>query len=122
MNYYTEYLDRVDDAKQNETVEDFLADYVYPAPYDAETLVIWARIIFAVSRNNWRELVVVAGEMSDGFKTAATFARHFGIPCKSFQHWFYERREPPVYIIQLVGYALISELPVEDEDIEDSDE
>ncbi len=111
---YAEYLLYVDDAKQNETAEDFLGDYGYPpnCPYDAETLIIWAQIIFAVAHNDWRKLVDVAGEKFSGLKTATAFARFFEIPHQSLQHWLHDRREPPVYIIQLVGFALASDLPL----------
>lgn len=112
MNY-TEYLCRVDDAKQSETEAEFLRDYGYPSD-DAETLVIWARIIFAVARNDWQELVTVAGEKFDGLKTPTNFGRYFDIPYQSLRQWLHKRREPPIYIIQLVGFALISDLPSEE--------
>lgn len=112
MNY-TEYLYRIDDAKTNATWEEFLGDYGYPAdcPYDAKTLIIWAKIIFAVSRNDWKTLVNVAGENFKLFKSAAGFAKYFEIPYMSLTCWINKTRQPPAYIIQLVGYAIISELP-----------
>lgn len=115
MNY-TEYLYRIDDAKQDKSYEEYLGNYGYPAdcPYDADTLIIWARIIFAAAHNDWRELVAVAGEKFDGLKNAAAFARHFEIPYQSLRCWNDGRRKPPTYIIQLAGYALISELPTEE--------
>ena len=115
MNY-TEYLRQVEDAKQSRTVEDFYNDceYLPNCRYNAETLVVWVRIIFAAANNDWRELVNAVTENFDGFRTSSGFARYFGLPYKSFRQWVEKRREPPVYIIQLVGYAMINELPIEE--------
>ena len=112
MNY-TEYLCRIDDAKVNAAWEDFLGDYGYPAdcPYDAKTLIIWSRIIFAASRNDWEALTEVTAEQFPGYKKLTNFAKHFEIPYMSLTNWINKSRQPPVYIIQLVGYAIISELP-----------
>lgn len=118
MNY-TEYLCRIDDAKKNAAWEEFLGEYGYPAdcPYDAQTLIIWARIIFAASRNDWKALTEVAGEQFKAFEKVTNFARYFEIPYKSIRCWLDGSRKPPIYIIQLVGYALISELPEEENNI-----
>ncbi len=110
---YTEYLCRIDDAKANATWEEFLGEYGYPAdcPYEADTLIIWARIIFAASRNDWETLTQAASEQFKGYGKTTNFARHFEIPYMSLTNWINKSRKPPIYIIQLVGYAIISELP-----------
>ena len=112
MNY-TEYLCRIDDAKTHETADAYFMEYGYPfdCPYDAETLIIWARIIFAASRNDWKAIVEAAGKQFKLFKKITSFAKYFEIPLRSLRHWIDGERQPPIYIIQLVGYAIISELP-----------
>ncbi len=120
MNY-TEYLCRIDDAKTHETADAYLMEYGYPfdCPYDAQTLIIWAQIIFTASRNDWKALTEIAIEKIKLFKSAAGFAKYFEIPYKSLRNWIEGRRQPPIYIIQLVGYALISELPEEEREEDD---
>ncbi len=56
----------------------------------------------------------VAGEKFNGLKVSSKFARCFEIPYQSFRCWIEGKRNPPAYIIQLIGYALISGLPTEE--------
>lgn len=108
---YLVFLSYVDKAKDKDSATDFLNEY--GGPYDAETMVVWARIIFAAAHNDWKGLVQAAREKFAVLKQSSSFARFFGIPYKSLRNWIDGIRKPPSYIIRLVGFSIVNNLPTE---------
>ena len=100
---YKNYLAYVDEAKNYESAAELLANYGYPGdcPLSPDNLIKTFDIIFAVAHDDFTAL--------SGSNRAA-FARKFSIPSRSLQNWELGTREPPEYILQMIGYILISEL------------
>lgn len=112
---YERYLGYVDFAKSAKSWEDFMSEYGYPAdcPYDAEGLIQMCQIVFAVSRQDCKELVKLS-QMS-----GAALARKYNIPCKTLDNWLSpgtQKRTAPKYVTELIGYAMIAEIPQEGEE------
>ena len=84
---YNEYIAYVDAAKKN--------DSCIPA---------WLHdIIDAVSRSDFSGLLKLSG------LNASALSRSLNIPARTVQSWAVGTRTPPEYIIQLIGYAIMSE-------------
>ena len=100
---YTNYLAYVVEAKNYESATDLLADYGYPGdcPLSPDNLIKAFDIIFAVAHDDFAALT--------GSNRAA-FARKFFIPLRSLQNWELGIRKAPDYILQMIGYILITEL------------
>ena len=100
---YVNYLAYVDEAKNYESAAELLADYGYPGdcPLSPDNLVRTFQIIFAVAHGDFAALT--------GSNRAA-FARKFSIPLRSLQNWELGTRKAPAYILQMIGYILISEM------------
>ena len=100
---YVEYLAYVDEAKNYGSAAELLADFGYPGdcPLSPDNLIKAIDIIFAVSKGDFAALT--------GSNRAA-FARKFAIPSRSLQNWELGTREAPAYVLQMIGYILISEL------------
>lgn len=85
---YNEYIAYVDAAKRNDS-------YIIPAGLHD--------IIDAVSRSDFSGLLKVSG------LNASALSRSLNIPARTGQSWAVGTRTPPEYIIQLIGYAIMSE-------------
>lgn len=102
---YKKYIALVGECVNAKTAEDFMAEYGYPedCEWSPEGLIKAMQIIFAVSRNDFASIV-------EGLNVSA-FCRAYHIPLRSAQNWVSGERKPPEYVVQLIGYALLSELP-----------
>lgn len=100
---YTNYLAYVDEAKNYGSAAELLADFGYPGdcPLSPDNLIKVFEIIYAVAHNDFKGIV--------GDKLAA-FARKFIIPRRTLQNWCFGTTKPPEYILQMLGFILISEL------------
>ena len=90
---YNEYIAYVDAAKKN--------DYCIPAELHD--------IIDAVSRSDFSKLLKLSG------LNASALSRSLNIPARTGQGWASGTRTPPEYVIQLIGYAIISEYEKEND-------
>lgn len=102
---YREYLTRIADAKTYASSQDHLAEYGFPADceFTAEGLVKAFNIIFAVSRSDFTQLVEISGG------NLSALCRDINIPLRTAQSWTSGSRETSEYVIQLIGFALISQ-------------
>lgn len=102
---YKNYLALVGECKKYDTADAILAEYGYPADceWTAAGLAKAFDIIFVVSRLDIAKLI----EIDSG--NQSTFSRTYNIPLRSLQNWVAGVRQAPEYVIQLIGYTLISE-------------
>lgn len=109
MNY-KEYLAYVNDAKSCESAEILRMEYGYPpeCEWTAEGLVKAFNIIYAVSKSDFPKIV----ELSGG--NLSEMCRFMNIPLRTAQAWAAGDRTPPTYIIQMIGFALISQCEKEE--------
>lgn len=109
MNY-KEYLAYIADAQHYESAEALRMDHGFPftCEFTADGLVKAFEIIYAVSREDFSKLV----ELSGGNLSA--MCRVLNIPFRTAQNWLLGARKPPAYIIEFIGYALISQCEKED--------
>ena len=109
MNY-KEYLAYVNDAKSCESAEILRMEYGYPpeCEWTAEGLIKAFEIIFAVSKSDFPKIV----ELSGG--NLSELCRWLNIPLRTAQAWVAGDRTPPTYIIQMIGFALISQCEKEE--------
>lgn len=100
---YVEYLAYIDEVKNYGSAAELLADFGYPGDcsLSPDNLIKAFDIIFAVAHGDFAALT--------GSNRAA-FARKFAIPSRSLQNWELGTREAPAYVLQMIGYILISEL------------
>lgn len=104
MNY-KEYLAYVEESKSRETAEEMRIEYGFPpdCEWTGDGLTEAFDIIFAVSREDVAELVRISKLKQ------SVFARKFNIPLRSMQRWTAATRVAPVYVIQLIGYAMLAD-------------
>lgn len=104
MNY-KEYLAHIEEARNYESAEALRIEYGFPpyCEFTAEGLAKAFDIIYAVSRSDFPKIV----ELNGGNLSA--MCRGFNIPLRTAQNWTGGVRNPPTYIIELIGYALISQ-------------
>ena len=109
MNY-KEYLAYVEEAKSCESAEVLRMEYGYPpeCEWTAEGLIKAFEIIFAVSKSDFPKIV----ELSGG--NLSELCRWLNIPLRTAQAWVAGDRTPPTYIIQMIGFALISQCEKEE--------
>ena len=109
MNY-KEYLAYVNEAKSCESAETLRTEYGYPpeCEWTAEGLVKAFDIIYAVSKSDFPKIV----ELSGG--NLSELCRWLNIPLRTAQAWTAGDRTPPTYIIQMIGFALISQCEKEE--------
>lgn len=107
---YTKYLAYVNEAKSYESAEAIIIEYGYPpeCEWTAKGLIKAFDIIYAVSKSDFPKIV----ELSGGNLSA--MCREFNIPLRTGQSWALGERKPPAYIIQLLGFALISQCEKEE--------
>lgn len=103
MNY-KEYLAYVSEAKNYESAEAIRIEYGYPpeCEWTAEGLIKAFDIIYAVSKSDFPKIV----ELSGG--NLSEMCRFMHIPLRTAQAWVAGDRTPSPYIIQMLGFALIS--------------
>ena len=108
---YGEYLQYVYEAKNYDSAEKIQLEYGFPAEceFTGDGLVKAIDIIFAVSRSDFPKLVRLSST------NPSAMCRRLNIPARTAQHWVSGDRNPPEYIIQLIGFALISECDKEGE-------
>lgn len=111
---YKNYLTLVNECKNYDSAETILADYGFPADceFSAEGLVKAFDIIFAVSRGDVAKLVEISGG------NLSAFGREYNIPLRSLNNWIGGIRKASEYVIQILGFAMISECEREEEDNE----
>ena len=102
MNY-NEYIAYVEAAKSY-AAETIRIEYGYPpeCKWTAEGLVKAFDIIYAVSKSDFPKIV----ELSGG--NLSELCRWLNIPLRTAQAWVAGDRTPPTYIIQMIGFAMIS--------------
>ena len=120
MLKYEHYYDLLGEAKICGSAEDFRGEYGYPANchFSSEGLIRMCDIIFAVAQENWKGVIALSGTKM------AAFARKYGVPYTSLQKWVTDNetlsRTAPAYVLQLIGYAMIAEIPTEAEEADDA--
>ena len=109
MNY-KEYLAYVEEAKSCESAEVIRMEYGYPpeCEWTAEGLIKVFEIIFAVSKSDFPKIV----ELSGG--NLSEMCRWLNIPLRTAQSWSAGDRAPSIYIIEMIGFALISQCEKEE--------
>lgn len=115
MNYikYEQYLAYVGKARKLQTAREFLSEYGFPSecPYTADGVIKMCEIIFAVSRKDVEKIIDLS-EM-----TRSKFAKTYHIPYSTVNNWVDgggNKRTPPEYVIEMIGYAMLSALPKEE--------
>ena len=99
------YQSLVDDAKESDNKELWVAEYGYPAdcPYEPEQLLEVLGIIYDVAHMDIKPLVARANGLT-------RFAEAFRVPYKTAKKWQYGERTLPEHELRLIGYALISDI------------
>lgn len=97
------YQSLVDEAKQSDNEELWVAECGYPAdcPYEQDDLVDILMIIFEVAHNDVKSLVARVGQMT-------TFSELFRIPYRTVQDWRAKRFRIQEHVIRMIGYILIT--------------
>lgn len=107
LNYDT-YSSLLRDASACSSADDFLIKYGACLYCSADMLTSACDIIYAVSHEDWKGIVRLSG------CKMTVFSRKYGIPYSSLQKWATCndtcKHIPPIYVLQLIGYALIAEL------------
>lgn len=116
MLNYEIYYSLLGEAKNCGSAENFRAEYGYPpeCPYSTEGLTRMCSIIYTVAQEDWKGVIALSGTKM------AAFARKYGVPYTSLQKWVTDNealgRTAPAYVLQLIGYAMIAEIPTEAEE------
>lgn len=102
---YKSYLTLVNECKNYDSAETILAEYGFPADceFSMEGLIKAFAIIFAVSRGDVAKLVEISGG------NISAFGREYNIPLRTVTNWVGGVRKAPEYVIQMIGYAVMSE-------------
>lgn len=103
MNY-KEYLAYVNEAKNYESAEALWFEYGFPpdCEFTADGIIKAFDIIYAVSREDFPKLIDLSGG------NLSAMSRYYNIPLRTAQEWKSGSRKPPEYIIQMIGFVLIS--------------
>lgn len=103
MNY-KEYLAYVGEAQNYGSAEDLGMEYGFPprCEFTADGLIKAFGMIYAVSKSDFPKIV----ELSGG--NLSELCRLLNIPLRTAQAWALGERKPSPYIIQMIGFALIS--------------
>lgn len=104
---YNYYRALIEEAQHYDSEDLFVGAYGYPenCSYSPENLQRIFYIIYTVSNNNFPALIELSG-MS--FKI---FSEKYNIPQRTALHWKMGDRTAPEYVMQLIGYAMICEIP-----------
>lgn len=108
MIKYENFMAYVEDTKESESPEAFLADYGCPAdcPYGADNLKTFCAAIWAAAHTDV-ELLAEIG--TKGNRSA--LSRKYNIPRRTLQNWALEDRKANSYVVELIAYAMIAEIP-----------
>jgi hypothetical protein len=106
MISYEYYSTLIGEASSLPTVEELIKDMGYPAdmPENIENYVKMMKIIFTVANGKFSELVELSG------LTLTAFAQRFNLSYRSAQNWVAGIRSAPLYVNQLLGYAMIGDI------------
>ena len=102
---YKNYLALVNECKNYDSAEAILAEYGFPADceFSADGLIKAFDIIFAVSRGDIAKIIEASGG------NLSAFGRDHNIPLRSLNNWVGGTRKAPEYVIQMLGFAALSE-------------
>lgn len=108
---YTNYLSYVNEIATYPNPENYAMDYGFPAdcPVNGDSIITMFQIIWAVTHNDFAELIKTVN------MTAYRLSKLLNISPRTAAHWVNGDRTPPKYVIELLGFALISELPKNEE-------
>ena len=106
---YNYYLALVGEAGAYADKDTYVGAYGYSenCPYAPENLQRVFYIIYAVSSNAFLEVA----SLSD--LNFSKFHKKYGIPERTAFSWKNRERQAPPYVLQLIGYAMIAEIPKE---------
>ena len=109
MNYNT-YAQLLKEAKNYKDLRTWVAAYGYPAdcPYAPSELLEMLQIIYEASHEDIKALVSHSRSM-------AAFSRRFCVPYSTVDKWCDNLFSPHVAMIYLIGFALINDIPTEQE-------
>jgi hypothetical protein len=101
---YFDYLSYIEDAKQYAATDMFIAAFGYPAdcPYTPEELTDTLTVIWDVAHEDIAALFFG--------KNLSALSRKYNIPLRTLQDWQCGKRTPPLYILQLLGFAMICKI------------
>lgn len=110
MITYSEYLAYVEEARKCKSARDFLSEYGFPAdcPYTPEGLITFCEIIFAVAQAQY-DFNGFAKLCGRGFSTKHHINAH------TYNNWVSGRAKAPMYVVELLGYSMLADLPKESE-------
>ena len=105
---YNYYLALVGEAGAYADKDTFVVSYGYSedSSYSPENLQRVLYIIYAVSNNDFVEVAGLSG------LTFSQFYKKYGIPQRTAFGWKNRERQAPPYVLQLIGYAMIAEIPI----------
>lgn len=104
---YNKYLDYVETAKHCDTAEDLLGAAGFGESERPADLSKIASVIYSVAK---RDVGPIVGKMS-----GAAFAAEHKLPDRTVRSWLSGERQPPEYLIALIGYAVIGDIPETDD-------
>lgn len=102
---YFQYQTYVDEARQYTDIGGWLAEIGFGAdvPYSGENWSRVCEIIYAAANG---ETATIIGELS-----ARAFAQKYALPERTVQRWLQKKRTAPDYVLELLGFAVISDIP-----------
>lgn len=101
---YEMFSNYLADAAEIDNEERFINEIGFPPEmnYTPENYARVIHIIYTAARGTFKELV--AG------RNIAAFSRKFGIPYRTLTHWINSDRTAPVYITQLIAFAMVNDI------------
>lgn len=107
---YDRFTNYLRDAAEIGDEERFRAEVGYPADmlYSPEDYIKIMHIIHIAACGTFKDLV------ED--RNMSAFSRYYGIPYRTLQHWVSGERSAPPYVMQLIAFAMINDIPTEELD------
>lgn len=104
MNYKY-YLSLLNEARSL-TEEKFIGEMGYPAdiPLEPDAFLNVMHIIYVVANEDFRT-IIDASHMK-----MIQLAKHLNIPYRTLQDWKSKERTAPQYVIEMIGYILITQI------------
>ena len=108
MNYQM-YIAYIEECKDLGSAEQLLGQIGFPPDMEltAEGLATACEIIAAAAESDVKRLISIAK------LNIIRFANKYGIPYRTVQDWCYGARKPADYLVILIGFEMITELPKE---------
>lgn len=105
---YFQFQAYLDEARQYHELGAFQGDIGYgpDVPYDGDGWQRVTEVIFAAAHG---DVGAIVGEMS-----ARSFAMKYNLPGRSVQNWIAGERSAPEYVLELLAYAVIGDVPFEE--------